>query len=206
MKRRLLYLLVALLGAISARAAEAADPGEARLRDALRNALLQVRSAEAEKATLQSAQAALAEEKKVLAEKLEILRKQTMVERATGEKAMAALKTQLAGQETEVARLKEAWEKTETNHKQAAALAAAKETDRAKLAAELMVAERKVVDREARNLALFRLGNEILTRYEKFTLGEALAAREPFVGTTRAKLETLVQEYQDKLADQRVKP
>ena len=82
----------------------------------------------------------------------------------------------------------------------------AKETERAKLAAEILVLKRKIDDREMKNLALFKLGNEILTRYQKFTLGEALAAREPFVGSTRAKLETLVQDYQDKLLDQRAKP
>ena len=36
--------------------------------------------------------------------------------------------------------------------------------------------------------------------------GEALTAREPFVGVTRVKFENLIQDYQDKLADQKIKP
>jgi hypothetical protein len=53
---------------------------------------------------------------------------------------------------------------------------------------------------------LFKTANEILTRYEKFALGEALLAKEPFTGIARVKLESQVQDYQDKIADERVKP
>ena len=74
-----------------------------------------------------------------------------------------------------------------------------------KLAGESIVLKRKLEDRERKNAELFKLGNEILTRYEKFGLGDALAAREPFTGLARVKLENLVQDYQDKIADQKVK-
>lgn len=204
MIRRLAFIFLTL--ACAASAAEGVDANEAKLREALKNATLQLRSAETERATLQSSQAALTEEKKTLEAKFETLRKETIAERATTDKAIAALKAQAAAQETEIAKLKEALEKSDGAGKQAAALAAAKESDRAKLAADLIVLQRKLEDRETKNLALFKVGNEILTRYEKFSLGEALAAREPFVGTTRAKLETLVQDYQDKLLAQRAKP
>jgi hypothetical protein len=53
-------------------------------------------------------------------------------------------------------------------------------------------------------LELYKLGNEILTRYEKFGLGEALQAKEPFVGVSRVKLQALVQDYKDKLLDQAI--
>ena len=205
--RRLLALFSLLIAfATTVFAAEGVDANEAKLREALRNATLQLRTAEAERATLQGAQAALADEKKTLEAKFETLRKQTVAERAAEEKTIAGLKAQVATQESEITRLKEAVEKSDTAGKQTAALASAKETDRAKLAADLVALQRKVEDRETKNLALFKLGNEILTRYEKFSLGEALAAREPFVGTTRAKLENLVQDYQDKLLVQRAKP
>jgi len=187
-------------------AAEGVDANEAKLREALRNTTLQLRTAEAERATLQAAQAGLTEEKKTLETKFETLRKQAVAERAAEEKTVATLKAQLAAQEAEIARLKVALDKSDAAGKQAATLAASKESDRAKLAGDLVVLQRKVEDRETKNLALFKLGNEILTRYEKFSLGEALAAREPFVGTTRAKLENLVQDYQDKLLNQRAKP
>ena len=52
----------------------------------------------------------------------------------------------------------------------------------------------------------YKTGSEILSRYENFGLGEAIVAREPFVGITRVKLQNLIQEYGDKLADQKIKP
>jgi chromosome segregation ATPase len=200
----LLFSFVVTAAGFAAESAEGA--GDARLREALRNAMLQLRAAEAEKATLQSAQAALADEKKALNDKFEALRKQTVADRAATDKSISDLKTQLAAQTTEIAAMKESAEKWEALQKQAAALADSKEKDRAKLAADIVVLERKVADREAKNLALFKTANEILTRYEKFSLGEALSAREPFVGSTRAKLENLVQDFQDKLSENRVKP
>ncbi len=57
-----------------------------------------------------------------------------------------------------------------------------------------------------RTPACSRSPNDILTRYEKFGLGDALTAREPFTGITRVKLQSLFEDYQDKLVDQRIKP
>ncbi len=53
---------------------------------------------------------------------------------------------------------------------------------------------------------LYTTAIEILTRYEKFGLGDALAAKEPFIGVTRVKLETLVQGYEDKLSNSKSNP
>ncbi len=47
---------------------------------------------------------------------------------------------------------------------------------------------------------------EVLDRYEKFSLGDAISAKEPFVGVTRVHLQELVQGYQDKLLDSRISP
>ena len=206
MPRFLAHFFLPIVLATTVFAAEGVDANEAKLREALRNATLQLRTAEAERANLQAAQAGLTEEKKTLETKFETLRKQAVEERAAEGKKTAFLKAQNVTLEAEIARFKEALEKSDTAGKQAALVAATKEADRAKLAADLLALQRKVEDRETKNIALFKLGNEILTRYEKFGLGEALAAREPFVGTTRAKLENLVQDYQDKLLGQRAKP
>ena len=99
-----------------------------------------------------------------------------------------------------IAQLKETIESC----RQAAELARNKETERAKLADEARIElERLVADRQAKNLALYKIASEILQRYEQFGLGDALRAREPFVGITRVKLQNLVQDYQDKLLNER---
>jgi len=53
---------------------------------------------------------------------------------------------------------------------------------------------------------MYRLANEVLDRYAQFGLGTAIAAREPFVGITKVKFQTLLQDYQNKLTDQTIRP
>lgn len=200
----LLSGLLAVLCALPLQAADATSPAEAKLRDSLRTTLLQLRDAQAAAVTLQADNAALADDKKALTARADALQKRLVADKAAADKAAEALTAKLTADAAEITRLKDALAKSEAALKDSVADAQAKEAARAKLAADAIVLQRLVDDREAKNRALFKLGNEILIRYEKFSLGEALAAREPFVGLTRVKLENLVQDYQDKLSDQRV--
>lgn len=196
------FALLALALAPYTRAADVQDE-DARLRQALRNVTLQLRTAENDKAALQATQTALADEKKALSKKFDALKNDVVAERAQNDKAMAELKAKLAAQEAEITRLKAEGEKWRASSAEAGALATSKEAERAKLSARLTSLERQNDDLRRQNLQLFRTANEILTRYEKFGLGEALLAREPFVGETRTKLENLVQGYADTLAANR---
>lgn len=85
-------------------------------------------------------------------------------------------------------------------------LASRTEAERAKLAAQVLQLQRTVADRETKNLALFQLAGEILTRYAKAGVGDVLLDKEPFIGVSRVKLQNLVQDYTDKLRDQVVVP
>ena len=174
----------------------AADPAvDNRMREALRNTMLQLRSCETEKATLQAAKAEADEVNKRLAAKVDSLA-------ATSSKAEKAV----AEQDAEIEKFKAAIEKWQAAYQQATDLAGKKESERAKLAANVILLQRQVEDLQRKNASLFNVGNEILTRYEHFGLGDALNAKEPFVGITRVKLDNLVQDYRDKLADQKIRP
>ena len=210
-------LIVLLLAVASASpafcAAEPANAAEARLREALRNTTLQLRAVENERATLQAAQAESLLKEKALSDKVDALVKQMAADKDSSAKTVAGLNTQLEGKETEIGQLKEslakwkeALEKWKVGYEQASALAASKEAERARLAGNVVLLERRVTEDETKNVELFKVAGEILKRYEKFGLGDALAAREPFIGTTRVKLENLVQEYQDKLLAQKIPP
>lgn len=205
-----LRLFAALVLLTPARAAEPVDAASARLRESVRSLTLQLRDTQAQVAALQAEkQAAKTESDQVAAalkKQVEAQDKKITDERAKAEKAAAEVKAAAETQAAEIARLKAELEKTTVAFHQADALAKSTEAERAKLAAQNAVLERLTADREAKNLALYTLGNEILVRYEKFSLGEALAAKEPFVGTARVKLENLVQDYADKLRDAKAKP
>ena len=199
--------LQALLGLLAATLLPAAEPAgdTTALRTALRDTIQQMRSSQGELAAAQAAQAALTAEKKTLAEQFEVLKKQIVADRTTAEKSTNTLAAQNAEQKSVLARLNEQLALARAEGEKSAQAARLAEAQVAQLTAENIAQERRLADREAKNLKLFVLGNEILTRYEEFGLGTALRAKEPFVGTTRTKLENLVQDYQDRLLDQRVK-
>lgn len=188
------------------RAADAADDGQARLRDALRAATLQLRTMAADLAAAQSAQAALTAENQDLKAHLEASRRDAQHDQDATAKKLAELRTTIAQQDRELAQLRQAAQTWESSARSAQSLANQKENDRAQLASGQVALRRTIEEREAQNRELFRLGMEILQRYEKFSLGEALAAREPFVGATRTKLENQVQGYEDKLTAQVARP
>ena len=191
-------------------AAEPADPA-LKLREQLRGVMLQLRSAQSESANAQAAQAAAELKTKELAAKLAeldkraaALAKQSNADQAAAATAQAALTTKLAERDARLAQTNEALDKWKAGYQLAAGLARAKEDERAKLAAEAIVLKRTIADREAKNIALFNTANEILDRYQNYALGKALQAREPFIGTTRVKIENLVQGYQDKILANRL--
>lgn len=187
-------ICLALLLSVLVPCARAAE-GDDKLREQLRSTMIQLRTAQNERAALQASQTENEAKVKTLTSQLEACTKQ----------GSAAEKT-LAEQTGQLATLREAVEKWESAYQQVTQVATAKESERAKAAAQLIELKRVVADREAKNRALFNTANEILTRYERFSLGDALAAKEPFTGLTRVKLENLVQGYEDKLAEQRVRP
>lgn len=185
----------------------AADPNaDAKVRENLRNALLQLRTAQSERNTFQAAKTQLEQEKDALTKRVEALTKQLAADKDSADKTTAELKAKLEERDAEVARLNEAVTQWKAAQEKAAGIANAKEAERAKLAAQVIELQRRVADQQTKNAAMFKIGNEILTRYEKFGLGTALTAREPFIGTMRVKLQNLVQDYGDKLAEQRIKP
>ncbi len=206
MNRSLLSLLAAgalALGLTAPLIAADAENAEARLRDTLRTTMLQLRGTQNDLAAAQAAQNALAEKKKTLDAQNDALKKQAVADHLEAAKSIADLKGANTAQVEDIAKLTDTLTKTKAALEQASALARSKEEERARVASELIVTQRRADDLHVKNLALFKLGNEILVRYEKFGLGDALAAREPFVGLTRVKLENFVQDYADKLAEQR---
>jgi hypothetical protein len=200
--------IVALTGVTHA--SEAADPTQ-KLREQLRGVMLQLRTAQIDAANGQAAAAAADQKNKDLAAKLDALDKrnaalvkQSSADKAASDESIATLNGKLADRDKRIVLYAEALEKWKDGYQKAADLARAKEEERAKLAAEIIVHQRTIADRESKNIALFKTSSEILDRYENYSLGKALAAREPFIGTTRVKVENLVQGYKDKVLDNRI--
>ncbi len=207
-----LILLTALPGSLRAQEADPAaqvaqaQANEQRLRDTLRTTTQQLRTAETEKATLLAGQAERDEKIAALEAQVATLTKRANDDKTQADQSITNLKTSLLRQEQEVARLGNTLDKWKKAYQQAASTVKISEAARARLDAANMALERKVTDRETKNLELYRTAREILERYAGFSLGRALAAREPFTGIAKAKIEEQIQGYSDKLEDSKLKP
>lgn len=203
--RFLTHLTVICIMVATLHAADAPTPAEARLRESLRSTMLQLRTAETERAALQAAQAEMEEKSKSLAEQMAAMEKQMAGDKEAAEKASTELKVKVDERDREIGDLRTAVDKWKVSHQKVTDYANAKEAQRAKVSGEVILLNRKVADHQVKNAAMFKLGNEVLSRYEKFGLGDALLSREPFIGITRVKFQNLIQDYGDKLANEKIK-
>lgn len=189
------------------------SPAEQRLRDTLRNTMLQLRTAQTERANLQADKIQneakiqqLTVEAEGLNKKITALNKEAATEQASAKKTIDALQIKSESQEKQITQLKESLEKWKSGYADAVKIAKEREALRAKAVSKSVIAERKLAERERQNLELYETGSDILVRLENFGLGTALAAREPFVGVTRVKLQNLVQDYGDRLNNSKFNP
>lgn len=201
---------MALLVPLFAEAQAQEDPS-ARLREALKNTMLQLRTAQGDTATAQAAAIAAEQKAKTLEAKVaelekrnETLVKQSNDDKAAAEKTIAGLNNKVADREKRLAEYITALDKWKTGYQAAADAARTKDAERAKLADETIVLKRTLADRERKNIALFNLSTEILDRYQNYALGKSLAAKEPFIGNARVQVENFVQGYKDKILDNRL--
>lgn len=192
--------------AASAQQAAQAKANEQRLRDTLRATTQQLRTAETEKASLQAGQTERDEKIASLEARLKALTTQANDDRDKAEKTIAGLKYEGEKAAAETARLAVSLDKWKAAYHQAAEVAKTTESARTRLQASNIALERKAEERTRQNLELYTTASEILQRYRDFSLGRALAAREPFTGIAKAKLEEQVQDYADKIDDNKLKP
>ncbi|MDD5348930.1 MAG: hypothetical protein PHQ12_01845 [Chthoniobacteraceae bacterium] len=210
MPRKLtLLVLIGLAAALLNGASGLAEPpagADTRLRETLRNTMLQLRTAQNDNTALQTAKAELEKKAKELDGQIKVLTKRGGEDRDAAKKEIDSLNAKLEEQARALEQFKKDLAKSQADLDAARTLAQSREAARKALEDQSTVLNRTVADQKAKNAEMYKLGRDILLRYEKFGLGEALGAKEPFVGTTRVKLENYVQDFQDKLTDQKIKP
>ncbi|HVO20378.1 MAG TPA: hypothetical protein VMU15_14050 [Anaeromyxobacter sp.] len=202
-------LAVACLAAVLPAVGLAAETStEGRLRDALRTATSQLRAAEDDRARLQSESAERLKEIEDLKAKLAAAQVARPAPRPN-DRERVELTRRLEERSETAARLgKELAQCQATSGAAAdAAREAARRLEEEHARREQAAAEggelgEKLADCRTRNGRLYRVAEEILERYQRMTLGDVVAAREPFVGAKRVELENQAQDYEDRLRDQ----
>jgi chromosome segregation ATPase len=196
-------LLAAILLA-SAAASRAQEDETTKFREALRDTMLKLRDAQNQLAAAQAAQYAAEAQATELTDKNKALAKELAEERNTSTNLISGLNKKLAERDASIAELQATLAKWKTAHTEIAKLATQRELQRQKLDAEKLALERKVQDQQFKNIEMYKAAMEVLDRYEKFGLGDALLAREPFTAAQRVKFQNLAQDFADQLTDARI--
>ncbi|MBU6182290.1 MAG: phage major capsid protein [Verrucomicrobia bacterium] len=199
MKKTALLLLLA-----AALPLQADEEETTKFREALRDSMLRLRDAQNQLANAQAAQFAAEAKAAELEEKTKSLAKELADERNTSTNLIAGLNKELAGRDAKIASLEATLAKWKKSYGEVAKLASKREGQRQKLDAEKLSLERKVEEHQFKNIEMYKAGMEILDRYEKFGLGDALLAREPFTAAQRVKFQNLVQDFADQLVEARI--
>jgi chromosome segregation ATPase len=197
MRNALLSLIVALAALMPAGARAQSETD--RLREALRSATAQQRSLEDQRVALQAKLSDAERER-------DRLRGQIEAFRAQAKDAEQAYLQAVKDFNDRIGERDEALEKWKSAYTEAATVARSKDAERAKFEKEASDMKASNKSCEAKNAQLAKVGNEILTNYEKLTPMDALAIREPVFGLKRVEHENKVQDLRDKILDQKVKP
>lgn len=176
----------------------------AKFREALKNSMLKLREVQGQLATAQAAQAAAELKVTELTTKNESLVKDLASERNTSTNTISELNKKIADRDETILGLESTVAKWKKSYGEVVNLAAKRENQRAVLEAKCNGLENKVADQQMKNIAMYKVGMEILDRYNKFGLGEALLAREPFTAAQRVKFQNLTQDFADDLTDARI--
>lgn len=212
-----LFLAMAIATMLWGSASANSDNKASREREALRRAQMQLQQVQEQVSTL-------AQEKAGLGKELERFRSQAKAAQGKLRKAergladekiraeqlareAEALKQDLASTRSRLADTEGKLAETTKTLSQIQQTLARTEADKRALEGVKVRQEKEIAACEGKNLKLYQIGRELMTRFEKKTCGEILAQKEPFTGLKRVEVENLLEEYRDKLDEQKlIKP
>jgi hypothetical protein len=190
-------LILSLAGVVPAKADD--NGPEARLRAALKTATARIRELEDQNAQLQAKQSAAERDRLEFTQKaaaadkeLAELRKQGEADKAALDQAAAMEKSQGAS----IAKLQEVYDKTSQ-------ALTSRDADAKRLDAVVARLRPQLQSCEAKNARLYKIGEEVLDLYDKQDVFD-LASREPITKIKRVEIENAIQDYEDKMRDNKI--
>lgn len=193
----LLFLppIALLLSAPVARADAEAD----RLRDTLRGAISQTRALEDQRAALQAKLTEAENAQKALKEKLEATKADLTKITKDYHDAIEQYKKSIEEHDQTLEKWRAAYE-------EAADVARGKEAEHVKVEGLANAFKASAKNCVVRNNELVKIGRELLARYEGANFVDATLGSEPLLGARRVEIQNLLQDYKDKILDQKVTP
>jgi len=173
-----------------------ADTDADRLRDALRTSTQQLRALEDQRAAVQAKLADAERDKAAMKAQLDQARADLKQAEKQRRDLVEEFNQRLAERDDTLSKWKSAYE-------DAATVARSKDAERAKFESEATNYKASTKSCLAKNAQLMKVGRELLRRYEALTVGDMVVAREPLLQARRVEIQNLLQDYQDKLLDQK---
>ena len=179
------------------------DP-TAKFREALKNTMLKLRDTQGQLANAQAATIAAESKVEDLTSKNKELTKDLVSERNAASTQISDLNKKISVRDGSISELQASLANWKKSYEDVTKLAAQRENQRAIFEAKSIKLERQVEDQQFRNIQMHKIGMGILDRYEKFGLGDAILAREPFTVVQRVKFQNLIQDFSEELNDARI--
>jgi chromosome segregation ATPase len=203
MRHRCLAVLVAcaVFAVAPTRAQDAS--AEARLREVLRATTIELRALQDGEAALTAQLDQAKRERDALKQQLEAARNAPPV----ADPQVAQLRDAVAALQQQNGALQTGLQKWQTGYQQAADLARAKDSESRQLGGRLTQQSSRLEACAAANGKLIAEANDILHLYRTQSFRSLLVGSyEPLLGFKKVELENLVQDYEDKIEDQRLQP
>jgi chromosome segregation ATPase len=193
--RTITYGLVAIAILASSGVAFAQSETD-RLREALRQAIAQTRTLEDERNALQAKLAGADRDKANLKAQIEAAQAETKKAQKQYRDAVEEFNNRLAERDATLDKWKSAYE-------EAANVARSKDAERAKFETAATACEASVKSCRGKNSQLVKIDRELLRRYADVNFGDKLVAREPLIAVGRVRIQNQLQDYTDKILDQK---
>jgi colicin import membrane protein len=199
MKRTL--IAIALIAVISPAFAQTASL-ESRLRDQLRETRTQLQDLQAQQSQWASEKAALEKERDEAKKTADAAHATPARPAGISPEATRAIAEERQRREAAEASL----QRGKADRDASGVALRTADAERARLARELDVAHGQVDACTARNIQMYRVGQEVISAYESIDMSDVVSSRQPFAAKSRVKLETAAQSFGDRLYEQRFDP
>ncbi|WP_061029527.1 hypothetical protein [Bradyrhizobium sp. CCH5-F6] len=196
---RVLRLSSAAALALVISTAAHADQESDRLREALRSATAQARTAEDQRAAVQAKLTAAEQER-------DRLRKQNEAYRAQVKEAEQAYRQAVKDFNERIAERDDSLEKWKAAYGEAASVARTKDAERTKFEGEATTWKASAKACEAKNVRLVKIADDVVKQYERMDPLEKVLDHDPVFGLKRVEHQNAAQDFRDKIIEQKAKP
>ncbi|MFO2466334.1 DNA repair protein [Pseudomonas sp. 15FMM2] len=190
-----LLLVIASLSATGV----SAEGMEERLRTQLRSTTAQLQALQSEQAQASAARTAAENQAKQAQAQIKQLTAELDKTRGVAEQLVGQQQALHSQAQAQVAASAEQTGKFKKAYEELLVLARGKETERARLQAQLTERDTQVQQCSAKNQQMYGVARELLAAYEKIDVAEVMSIRQPFASGARVKFEELAQGFGDEL-------